>query len=147
LTFQEVPIMDIELPANQQTAFYNTVWKIVRQIPPGKVSTYGQIAGYIPCPPGVPEDQYPALRARWVGQAMSASPSGVPWQRVINSQGKISYRSSANEQRRLLEAEGIPFDDRERVDLKRFGWGGPSIDWLRDNGLIYPEGPQQASLF
>ncbi len=138
---------ELELPPDVQAAFYNTVWNIVRQIPPGKVASYGQIAGYIPSPPGVPPEQYPAYRARWVGQAMSASPSGVPWQRVINAQGKISFRSSAAEQRRLLEAEGITFDDRERVDMKRYAWEGPDNDWLRQNNLIYDEGPQQASLF
>ena len=138
--------MELELPESERSAFYNTVWKIVREIPAGKVSTYGQIAGYIPAPRGVPEDQYRALRARWVGQAMSASPQGVPWQRVINSQGKISYRGSS-EQRRLLEAEGIPFDERERVDLKRYGWEGPAAAWLRDNDLIAPDEPQQGTLF
>lgn len=138
---------EIELPASEQAPFYNKVWSIVRQIPPGKVTSYGHIAGYIPCPAGVPADQYPALRARWVGQAMSASPSGVPWQRVINSKGKISYRASASEQRRLLESEGIFFDDKDRVDQKRYGWEGPPVEWLRAEGLIFPEGPQQSSLF
>jgi hypothetical protein len=77
---------------------------------------------------------------------MSASPQGVPWQRVINSQGKISYRQSTREQRNLLEAEGISFDANERIDLKRFAWEGPSSDWLRSNGLNAPDQPQQLSL-
>ena len=114
-------------------------------IPSGKVSTYGQIAGFIPTPPGVSPEEYKTYRARWVGSAMSASPEGVPWQRVINSQGKISFRQSGQSQRKLLEAEGVAFDDRERVDLKRFGWEGPPADWLKVNGFLTPDEPQQLS--
>jgi methylated-DNA-protein-cysteine methyltransferase related protein len=138
---------DLDLPPESKEAFFSTVWKIVRQIPSGKVSTYGQVSSYIPCPDGVTPDDYKAYRARWVGNAMSASPQGVPWQRVINSQGKISYQRGTHEQRQLLVAEGIIFSANERIDLKRFGWGGPSPDWLRANGLIAPDQPpQQLSL-
>jgi methylated-DNA-protein-cysteine methyltransferase-like protein len=58
---------------------------------------------------------------------MAACPADVPWQRVINAQGKISVRKGGGslEQRALLEAEGVEFDDRERVDLARYGWPGP----------------------
>jgi methylated-DNA-protein-cysteine methyltransferase-like protein len=86
--------------------------------------TYGQIALKIPRPSGVDADQYRRTGAIWVGQAMANSPDDVPWQRVINSQGKISPRPGLgpNVQRSLLEQEGVQFDARERVDLKRFGW-------------------------
>jgi methylated-DNA-protein-cysteine methyltransferase-like protein len=137
---------ELEIPLEVRDAFFSAVWKIVREVPPGNVTTYGQVAGYIPCPQGVPSEIYPAVRARWVGQAMAASPSGVPWQRVINSQGKISGRAGAERQRSLLEAEGIPFDERQRVDLKRYGWAGPSAAWLRENNLLAPDEPQQLSL-
>lgn len=136
---------DVELPPDLRDQFYLDVWKIVHMIPNGKVSTYGQIAGYIPCPSGVNPDEYKAYRARWVGNAMSASPQGVPWQRVINSQGKISFRQSGQTQRKLLEAEGISFDARERVDLKKFGWNGPPTEWLRASGFLTPDEPQQLS--
>jgi methylated-DNA-protein-cysteine methyltransferase-like protein len=76
---------------------------------------------------------------------MSASPEGVPWQRVINSQGKISFRQSGQAQRKLLEAEGVVFDARDRVDLKRFSWEGPPASWLEANGFILPDQPQQMS--
>jgi len=57
---------------------------------------------------------------------MAACPDDVPWQRIINAQGKISLRGGGeNRQRELLEDEGVVFDDRERVDLKRYGWKGP----------------------
>ncbi len=136
----------LELPPDVRDPFFETVWKIVRQIPAGKVSTYGQVAGFIPCPAGVTPQDFAANRARWVGNAMAASPQGVPWQRVINAQGKISIRKGAETQRALLEAEGVVFDARERVDLARFGWEGPSSEWLRENGLIAPDEPKQMSL-
>ena len=75
-------------PPNQQ-AYYEQVWQLVRQIPRGKVASYGQIALMIPPPMGVDFDSYKAFSPRWVGGAMAACPDDVPWQRVINSQGKI----------------------------------------------------------
>ena len=53
---------------------------------------------------------------------MAACPEDVPWQRVINSKGEISPRPGAEEQRRLLEEEGIQFNERGKIDLKIFGW-------------------------
>jgi methylated-DNA-protein-cysteine methyltransferase-like protein len=55
---------------------------------------------------------------------MATCPDDVPWQRVINSQGKISDRPSAQRQRQLLEAEGIVFV-KDKVDLKVYRWRGP----------------------
>jgi methylated-DNA-protein-cysteine methyltransferase-like protein len=109
-------------------AFFNlNVWEIVKQIPPGKVATYGQIANFVPPPKGMSFEEYRAFGPRWVGGAMAACPEDVPWQRVINSQGKVSPRRGGGEgqQRMLLEEEGIVFDDRQRVDLKKYGWTGP----------------------
>ena len=116
--------------------FNTMVWKIVRQIPPGKVATYGQIAAFIPPPEGMEAADSTAYGARWVGSAMAACPADVPWQRVINAQGKISLRKAAEVQRRLLEAEGVSFDRRQRVDLERYGWAGPPAEWLQANGLL-----------
>jgi len=106
------------------------VWEIVRRIPRGKVSTYGRIAAMVPLPAGMNPKDYQAFGARWVGGAMAACPEGVPWQRVINAQGKISLRGKEGQtiQRDLLEAEGVEFDEKERVDLRRFGWDGQSQD-------------------
>jgi methylated-DNA-protein-cysteine methyltransferase-like protein len=118
---------------------YNaTVWEIVRQIPVGKVSTYGQIAAMIPPTGRLNLRTVEAFGARWVGGAMAACPSGVPWQRVINSQGKISLREGAEKQRELLEAEGVLFDERGRVNLGEFGWDGPPEAWLKAHGLLPP---------
>jgi len=110
-------------PPNQQ-AYYEQVWQLVRQIPQGKVASYGQIALMIPPPVGVDFDSYKAFSPRWVGGAMAACPDGVPWQRVINSQGKISQRPGAERQRELLEEEGVEFV-KDKVDMKKYGWKGP----------------------
>ena len=107
--------------------YFEKVWEIVRQIPPGRVSTYGRIAAYIPAPGGMSEQAYQVRGPRMVGGAMAACPENVPWQRVINAQGKVSLRQGGGEgQRALLEAEGIEFDDKDRVDLKIYLWEGPS---------------------
>src|SRR5512144_507282 len=116
--------MRFSSPPNQQ-AYYEQVWTLVRQIPSGKVASYGQIAMMIPPPVGVDFDSYKAFSPRWVGGAMAACPDGVPWQRVINSQGKISARPGAERQRELLEEEGIEFV-KDKIDLKKYGWKGPN---------------------
>ncbi|HKZ45026.1 MAG TPA: MGMT family protein [Anaerolineales bacterium] len=107
--------------------FHQKVWDVVRQVPFGRVTTYGTIASLIPPPGGMNPRSYDAFAPRWVGGAMAACPDNVPWHRVINSQGKISQRESAELQRILLEEEGVLFDDRGKVDLKIFGWNG-SLD-------------------
>jgi len=114
-------------PPNQ-LAFYEQVWNLVRQIPKGKVASYGQISLRLPPPNGVEFEAYKAFGPRWVGGAMAACPDDVPWQRVINSQGKISPRpGGAERQRQLLEEEGIIFV-KDKVDLKKFGWQGIEKD-------------------
>jgi methylated-DNA-protein-cysteine methyltransferase-like protein len=114
-------------PPNPQ-AYHAQVWDLVRQIPYGKVATYGQIAKMLPPPMGVEIEAYTAFGPRWVGGAMAACPQDVPWQRVINSKGEISEREGAQRQRVLLELEGIQFDARNRIDLKKYGWHGQSAD-------------------
>jgi len=102
--------------------FNHQVWNIVRQVPPGRVTTYGEVARMIPVPEGMDPKSYQAFSPRWVGGAMTACPEDVPWQRVINSKGEISPRPGAEQQRQLLEEEGVRFDDRGRIDLKIYGW-------------------------
>lgn len=116
--------------------FQSLVWDLVRRIPVGRVATYGQIAMLLPPPPGVEIEAYRAFGPRWVGGAMAACPEDVPWQRVINSQGKISERTGAERQRLLLEEEGVVFV-KDKVDWKKFGWGG----------LDETDAPKQESLF
>jgi methylated-DNA-protein-cysteine methyltransferase related protein len=123
-------------PPDRQ-AYYALVWEIVRQVPAGQVTTYGKVGGLIPPPPGMAEKDYSAWSSRWVGGAMANCPAGVPWQRVINAQGKISLRKGggAETQRELLEAEGVKFDSRDRVDLEIYGWEGPAPEWCAAHGL------------
>jgi methylated-DNA-protein-cysteine methyltransferase related protein len=108
------------------------VYELVLQIPPGRVMTYGQIAnilgeGYTP---------------RTVGYVMhGADTERVPWQRVINSQGKCSTGKMTipiNLQQELLMAEGVEFNAGGKCDLGKYLW--------------YPEGSEpvedeQISLF
>jgi methylated-DNA-protein-cysteine methyltransferase-like protein len=109
-------------PPHQQE-FYEQVWNLVRKIPRGKVASYGQIALMLPLPRNVDFETYKAFGPRWVGGAMAACPEDVPWQRVINAQGKISERPGAERQRQLLEAEGVVFV-KDKVDFKKYGWRG-----------------------
>lgn len=91
---------------------------VVRRIPRGWVATYGQVATMA----GMPR------RARLVGRVLQHldSKSDVPWHRVVNARGEVSFSLSRNGgdilQRRLLEKEGIEFDDRNRLDLDRSRW-------------------------
>ena len=122
-------------------AYRQQVYRIVSQVPAGRVSTYGQIAEMIPIPEGMNPHDYARIRAQWVGRAMRHAPEGVPWQRIINSQGRISLPAgsrSAMIQRQRLEAEAIIFDRGGRVDLGRFGWEGPDAAWLEKHGLLAP---------
>jgi len=93
------------------------VYRVVRRIPEGCVSTYGEVAE-LACMPRA---------ARQVGYALNAltGDEDVPWHRVINARGEISARGErelADLQRALLESEGIDFDCRGRVDLETYGW-------------------------
>lgn len=132
-----------------------TVYSLVKQVPRGQVTTYGQIGRMIPPPGDTPPPLFAKQRARLVGRAMRDAPSDVPWHRVINSQGKISLplgSRGAAVQRKRLEAEGIIFDRFGRVDLDRFGWQGPDQQWGDANGLLRSESaenhqPRQLDLF
>lgn len=107
------------MDTDQTAKLYDRIYNLVRQIPAGKVATYGQIAQVVG-----------GCSARMVGYAMSAlrhkPQSDVPWQRVINRQGRISILDpfGGAVQRQLLEAEGIEFDQGDRVDFRIYGWFG-----------------------
>lgn len=94
--------------------YYEAVYRLTREIPRGRVATYGQIA-----------DEIAGCHARMVGYALSALGEGtdVPWQRVVNRLGEVSERGFSDghvTQRGLLEAEGIVFGDNQRIDLKQY---------------------------
>lgn len=105
----------------EKIKLYERIYAMVRRIPPGKVTTYGRIA-----------EMVGGCTARMVGYAMAALKRGtapdVPWQRVINAQGKISVHGDGignAMQRTILEEEGVVFDAEGRVDFAIFGWPGP----------------------
>ena len=92
------------------------IWQVVNAIPAGKVATYGQVARLA----GLPGF------ARYVGHVLRNLPQGscLPWHRVINAQGRLSLpegSDSWHHQRRLLEQEGITFNEG-RLLLSRYGW-------------------------
>ena len=96
--------------------FNGQVYSVVRKIPLGRVSTYGDIATILGSP----------RVARQVGFALAAlKEDDIPWQRVINARGTISGKSDtirARLQRQLLEEEGVKFDANGRIDLNVFRW-------------------------
>ena len=107
-------------PADAVPPVYDRIIAVVRQIPYGQVATYGQIALIVGagCTP------------RMVGYCMASldPDSAVPWQRVINRQGKISPRGAgmgAQLQRELLLQEGVEFNDSDRISFRQFGWLDP----------------------
>lgn len=129
-------------PPNAQS-FFQTVWEIVLQIPAGKVSSYGQIASMIPPDADMEPARMRRLAPRWVGTALRKTPRGksIPWQRVINGRGAISFPAGspqAEEQRRLLELEGLCFDRSGKVDFAIYAWDGPDEAYLRRKGLLPP---------
>lgn len=102
-------------PEHPTEGLYDRIYQRVRQVPAGRVTTYGAVGRVVGCP------------ARVVGFAMAALPTGhdVPWHRVVNSQGRISRRTDGDGrqvQRLLLEKEGVRFEGSERVDLERIAW-------------------------
>jgi len=121
----------------RRKAFAAKVYAIVQAIPAGRVMTYGGIAAFIPPPAGISWTGYARVRARWVGYAMAACPDNLPWQRVVNAQGRISPRPglSAGVQRALLRQERVRFNRSGRLDLRLLEWK-PSESWLRARGLL-----------
>jgi methylated-DNA-protein-cysteine methyltransferase-like protein len=100
---------------NTDNDYRERVFRIVRSIPRGRVMTYGQIAeilgeGYTP---------------RTVGFVMHSSNDRTPWHRVINAQGACSTRGIVlphDKQQRMLEAEGVSFNERGRCELQTYVW-------------------------
>lgn len=96
----------------------DAIYDVIRRIPRGWVATYGQVATMA----GLPR------RARLVGRLLQRLDPAVkiPWHRVVNARGEISYSLSRNGgdalQRRLLEKEGLEFDADGRLDLDRCRW-------------------------
>src|ERR1700758_4325387 len=98
---------------------WNRVYKVVKKIPRGRVTTDGEIARAIQLPGG----------ARTAGRAMAGCPSGkaIPWHRVVGAGGKLLIREPyASLQRKLLETEGVQMTER-RVNMKLHQWTVPRL--------------------
>ncbi|MBE0366146.1 methylated-DNA-protein-cysteine methyltransferase related protein [Pseudoalteromonas ulvae UL12] len=92
------------------------IWTVVGAVPAGTVASYGQVAKLA----GLPG------YARFVGRCLKDLPEGstLPWYRIINSQGKISFAKDSEKylkQLNCLQKEGIIFRN-DRVDLKKYQW-------------------------
>jgi methylated-DNA-protein-cysteine methyltransferase-like protein len=105
----------------EEVKLYNLIYDTVRQIPYGKVASYGQIAAIVS-----------RCSAQMIGFALAAlanssTATDVPWQRVINAEGKISphgFGVGSGMQRSLLEEEGVEFSLESTIDFEKFGWLG-----------------------
>lgn len=114
----------------EEGKLYDLIYAIVRQVPRGKVATYGQVARIAG-----------RCSAQMVGFALAAlkasDEQAVPWQRVINAQGRISphgFGMGTQVQRVLLEEEGVIFDLEGNIDLQQFGWDGILANPVRRRG-------------
>lgn len=112
-----------EVKKTDEGNWHQSVWKVVSEIPSGHVLTYGEVARLS----GMPR------AARRVSQALRRAPGdlNVPWHRVINSQGKISFPEDSSgwvQQKDRLEEEGVVFL-KGKVNLDQFGYRG-AVDRL-----------------
>lgn len=128
--------------------FSERVYAVVRQIPKGKVASYGQVGALIGAP----------RAARYVGYALHGNPHPgtdegcVPCHRVVFKDGRMATGfafGGPDEQRKMLAAEGVSFDEEGRVLMARFQWDGrpqgeddgdgptappPDFDWKAELG-------------
>jgi methylated-DNA-protein-cysteine methyltransferase-like protein len=98
------------------TEFTRRALAVIRAVPRGRVATYGQIADLA----GNPRAARQIVRLLHT----SSETERLPWHRVVNGRGTVSLPRGRGyeEQRAMLEAEGVVFDERDRIDLKRFRW-------------------------
>lgn len=100
-----------------QENFFEKVYTVVREIPPGRVSSYGAIARYLGA----------AGSARMVGWALNSShkKEDVPAQRVVNRLGMLTGKhhfSGSNAMQQLLEAEGVEVKENRVVNFQELFW-------------------------
>ena len=97
------------------SSFTQKVVEIIKNIPNGKVATYGQIAD-------LAGNRFAARQVVWILNSQSDRHK-LPWQRVINSQGKIGLKGEGYKiQKKLLLQEGVKFDERDKIDFRGFLW-------------------------
>lgn len=107
----------------EEPKLYDLIYATVKQIPVGKVATYGQVARIVG-----------RCSAQMIGFALAALAKqthavDIPWQRVVNVKGQISphgFGYGTHMQRILLEEEGVQFNLENEIDFNEFGWDGIS---------------------
>lgn len=112
-----------ETPGHPRASKRERVYTVIQAIPPGRVASYGAIARLA----GLPG------RARWVGRLLAELPtdSRLPWFRVINAAGRITFAPRTarfRRQRQALLADGVAVPVDGRIDLARYGWPGAAGD-------------------
>ena len=114
---------------NGGSTLYQRIYAQVRRIPRGRVATYGQIAALAGFPRHARSVGYALFALRDTDEKEDADPPGqqgnVPWQRVINAQGRVSPRSEPGWdglQEEILREEGVEIGLDGTIDLKRFQW-------------------------
>jgi methylated-DNA-protein-cysteine methyltransferase-like protein len=116
---------------NENTPFTKAVLKMIKKIPRGKVASYGQIAK-------ISGNAGGSRGVAWILHACSKKYK-LPWQRVINSQGKISFDKFSKEykiQKKLLEKEGIYFSETGTVNFKKFQWSKKNAPKIKISASI-----------
>lgn len=101
----------------EPSEFSKKVIALIQKIPKGNVATYGQIAKLAGKPQG-------SRGVAWILNSSSGAYK-LPWQRVLNSKGMISFpvgSASFKKQKKLLIGEGIEFDKNNVIDMKQFQW-------------------------
>ena len=96
---------------------------LIREVPKGEAASYGMIASLLP-----------GVGPRMVARAMWSAPKDLKWYRIITASGSPADHSGAEEQRRLLKAEGVAFKKNGAVDWVQCRWRGPSQKWVHKNG-------------
>lgn len=116
-TKKSIPVITVKKPAKAYS-FFEDVYDVVRQIPKGRVTSYGAIAAYLGT----------RLSARMVGWAMNAAGTAkpkVPAQRVVNRIGMLSGKhhfGSATAMEELLKKDGVSVTDDKVVDFQERYW-------------------------
>jgi len=101
---------------SDESPLYERIYAVVRQVPHGRVTTYGHISRVVG-----------GCSAQMVGFALAGlrADTDVPWQRVINAKGRVSPRGGgpgAMLQREILVEEGVVFEPDGSIDFERYGW-------------------------
>ena len=101
---------------------FERIYRVVEQVPPGIVATYGQIAWVVG-----------SVGPRVVGYALAAldEETDAPWFRIVNRTGTVPWPR----QRARLAQEGIRFDSNDRLSFEKHGWSGPPWTWLIEAGF------------